>query len=216
MRPSVLPHEPARAVAARPGARIAAGETIAPRTLATILGKTVTVPETGRFVHLQFRRFAGCPVCSLHLRSIVRRYDEIVAAGIREVVVFHSTAEELRRYAADLPFAVVADPRKVLYAEFGVEASPRSLLDPRAWGPVAKAVAASLRDILRGRPVPAFFPEGGRTGLPADFLIAPDGHVVALKYGEHVYDQWSVDALLGHAAGERDRPVLHGRGTGGV
>ncbi|HEX4559363.1 MAG TPA: AhpC/TSA family protein, partial [Mycobacterium sp.] len=33
-------------------------------------------------------------------------------------------------------------------------------------------------------------------GMPADFLIAPDGAVVARKYGEHADDQWSVDELL--------------------
>jgi hypothetical protein len=39
-------------------------------------------------------------------------------------------------------------------------------------------------------------PVGGRYGLPADFLVAPDGLIVACKYGEHAYDQWSVDELL--------------------
>jgi hypothetical protein len=28
------------------------------------------------------RRFAGCPICNLHLREIARRHDELVAAGI--------------------------------------------------------------------------------------------------------------------------------------
>jgi len=46
-------------------------------------------------------------------------------------------------------------------------------------------------------------PTGGRLGLPADFLIAPDGRIAALKYGQHAYDQWTVDELLDHA-----RPVL--------
>jgi hypothetical protein len=32
--------------------------------------------------------------------------------------------------------------------------------------------------------------------MPADFLIAPDGGVVARKYGEHADDQWSVDEIL--------------------
>jgi len=35
-------------------------------------------------------------------------------------------------------------------------------------------------------------------GLLADFLIGPDGTIVALKYGD-AYDQWSVDELLAHA-----------------
>ena len=39
-------------------------------------------------------------------------------------------------------------------------------------------------------------PHGGRTDLPADFLIAPDGRVRACKYGAHANDQWSVDEML--------------------
>ncbi|MGW7379091.1 hypothetical protein [Streptomyces sp. NPDC054794] len=55
--------------------------------------------------------------------------------------------------------------------------------------------------VARGRErLPATRPHGGRLGLPADFLIAPDGCVLAAKYGEHAYDQWSVDELLGLAA----------------
>ncbi len=45
--------------------------------------------------------------------------------------MFHSTDDELRRYVDDLPFAVVGDPDKALYAEFGVGSAPRAVLDPR-------------------------------------------------------------------------------------
>jgi hypothetical protein len=47
------------------------------RELVTIHGEPVHIPEAQRFVHLQFRRYAGCPVCNLHLRSISRRHEEI-------------------------------------------------------------------------------------------------------------------------------------------
>jgi hypothetical protein len=94
--------------------------------------KPVRIPDPERLVHLQFRRFAGCPICNLHMRSISRRHDEIVAAGVREVVVFHSSADAMREFQ----------------------------------------------------------------GLPADFLIGPDGRVLAVKYGSHADDQWSVDELL--------------------
>ncbi|MFT7839497.1 peroxiredoxin-like family protein [Saccharothrix sp. BKS2] len=168
------------------------------REWGTVTGGTVRVPDPGGPVHLQFRRFAGCPVCNLHLRSVVLRHDEISSRGIVEVVVFHSTAADLRPHVADLPFAVVADPDKRLYAEFGVEARPRALLDPRAWGAIARGVARDLGPLLRGRrPLPD--PAGGRLGLPADFLIAPDGRIVAEKRGQHAYDQWTVDELLTHA-----------------
>ncbi|MER6946958.1 peroxiredoxin-like family protein [Nonomuraea sp. NPDC000554] len=173
------------------------GFLLTPRELTQLSGPPVAIPDGDRLIHLQFRRFAGCPVCNLHLRSVVRRHAEIEAAGVREVVVFHSHAEELAEHTADLPFAVIADPRKRLYAEFGVESAARSLLSPRAWGPLVRAVAVSMWRLLRGQGrAPAAVPHGGRLGLPADFLIGRDGRVLAVKHGEHVYDQWSVDELL--------------------
>ncbi|GLX19645.1 alkyl hydroperoxide reductase [Streptomyces lavendulae subsp. lavendulae] len=192
--------------------KLSVGSAVPARTLTAVAdGAPVAVPDPGagpdRLIHLQFRRFAGCPVCHLHLRSVVRRHAEIEAAGIREVVVFHSTAAELREHVADFPFAVVADPGKRLYADYGVESSYRSLLSPRAWGPVLRALAHSTVEVARGRAkAPSFFPGGGRYGLPADFLIGPDGRVLAAGYGEHVDDQWPVDKLLrlasGHFAGQ--------------
>lgn len=38
-------------------------------------------------------------------------------------------------------------------------------------------------------------------GLPADFLIDSTGRVVAVKYGRHANDQWSVDELLRVSSG---------------
>jgi peroxiredoxin len=167
------------------------------RELTAVSGGPVAIPDRERLVHLQFRRFAGCPVCNLHLRSIVRRHDEIEAAGVREVVVFHSPAEELAEHTPGLPFPVIADPGKRLYVEFGVESAARSLLNPRVWGTIVRAVVLSTWGILRGRERgPAAMPHGGRFGLPADFLIGRDGRVLAAKYGEHAYDQWSVDEIL--------------------
>ncbi|MGC1212561.1 MAG: hypothetical protein WA890_14980 [Micromonospora sp.] len=60
---------------------------------------------------------------------------------------------------------------------------------------------------------PAAVPHGGRFGLPADLLIAPDGRVVAAKYGEHVYDQWSVDELLSLVAEAARSAAPRGRRT---
>jgi peroxiredoxin len=177
--------------------RIADGDTFAAHELTTIQGDTVRIPDPDHLVHLQYRRFAGCPICSLHLRSMVTRNDEIVDAGIKEVVVFHSSADDLRRYADDLPFAVVGDPERELYREFGVETAARSLLHPGAWGPELRALGKAVAGIARRRqPAPPLVMQGGPLGLPADVLVAGDGRVLASKYGVHAYDQWSVDELL--------------------
>lgn len=122
----------------------------------------------------------------------MRRHNEIADAGVREVVVFHSTDEELRRYAGDLPFAVVADPTKALYDEFGVGTSPRSVLHPRA-------LASAIRG---GRGNVNLHPTGGHLGLPADFLVGTDGRIAACKRGRHADDQWTADEVLAHAHSE--------------
>ncbi|MFX0576130.1 peroxiredoxin-like family protein [Nocardia nepalensis] len=171
--------------------------TVADRALVTIADSTIRIPDEDCLIHLQFRRFAGCPICNLHLRSFAVRHDEILAANIREVVVFHSSAAELRKYEGDLPFDLIADPTRILYREFGIESTPRALLDPRAWPAIIRGVASATRAVLRKeKPAPPPEPEGGRLGLPGDFLIAPDGRVLASKLGKHADDQWSVDELL--------------------
>lgn len=182
------------------------GAVVAPRELEAVSGAKVSVPDPDHLVHLQLRRFAGCPVCHLHLRSVVRGIEAVEAAGVREVVVFHSTAQDLLPHVHDLPFAVIADPGKTLYLEFGVESSRRSLLDPHVWRTVIRALAATMWSVVRHRArPPSLFPEGGRYGLPADLLIAGDGTVVASKYGVHADDQWTVDELLSLARQHQTR-----------
>jgi peroxiredoxin len=166
------------------------GDPLKQRELVTIQGEPMQIPEPERLVHLQFRRYAGCPICNMHLRSITQRHEEILMAGIREVVVFHSSAETMLEFQGDLPFAAIADPDKKLYAEFGVESSLKAVLHPRA--PLAGFRARSVVHSVRG----AMGIGEKHLGLPADFLIAPDGRVLATSYGKHANDQWSVDELL--------------------
>jgi peroxiredoxin len=177
------------------------GDVLPARELTAVSGERVCIPDRDGVVHLQLRRFAGCPICHLHLRSFVQRHAELAAAGVREVVVFHSPAGELAPHASGLPFPLIPDPDKRLYTELGVESSPRALLDPRAFLPIARAVVLGTFAMLnqgRRRP-PARCRTAEALGLPGDFLIAPDGRVLACKYGEHADDQWSVDELLGLA-----------------
>jgi hypothetical protein len=55
------------------------GSIVAARELVAVSGEVIPIPDPNRIVHLQFRRFAGCPICKLHLQSIVRRHDEVLA-----------------------------------------------------------------------------------------------------------------------------------------
>jgi len=63
-------------------ARLAIGAVIERVELDALGGTPVPVPGPRR-VHLQFPRFAGCPIFSSHLHG----FAETAAAGINEVVV---------------------------------------------------------------------------------------------------------------------------------
>ena len=176
--------------------------TIPHLTLRTIDGQGVPLPDpSSRLVHLQFRRFAGCPICHAHLMSLARRKPELTSAGVREIVLFHSSEAEVRTYEADLPFDVVADPDKQLYRQFGVRTSTRSLLHPAIFGAAIRGASVVFRGPGRRLWIPKA--ENGRLGQPAEFLIDATGRVVASKFGRHAADQWSADEVLAFAQGNR-------------
>jgi peroxiredoxin len=182
------------------GTKVQVGEVFPPLAITARSGKPVAIPDpAGDLVHLQLRRFAGCPICNLHLRSIVTRHDEIRSHGIREVVVFHSTVSELAKYENEVPFPLVADPERHLYRRFGVESRWGSLLRGRALRAAIAGQTAALARRSTMRALGPIKPTGGSFGLPAEFLIAPDGRLAAVKYGQDAYDQWTVDELLDHA-----------------
>jgi peroxiredoxin len=172
-------------------ARVKVGDFIRRRELVTIRGDIVALPDVKRLLHLQFRRYAGCPVCNLHLTSVARRQGDILAAGVCDIVVFHSNKEIMLEFQGQLPFPAIADPEKELYSEYGVEQmSPWLAFHPRSWRAATRALTQTPD--LRG----AMGKGEEHMGLPAEFLIGSDGLVLAAKYGLFVDDHWSVDELL--------------------
>jgi peroxiredoxin len=169
-----------------------AGDMLPPTTMKAVSGEVINLPDAKRLVHLQFRRFVDCPICNTHIAESRRRAREIEAAGIKEVIVFHSSPKSIRSYQKDVPFLMVGDPDKAFYRSFGVETSLGFIS--------LKALGAGLRGMAHGH-FALRVVGGGPLGLPADFLIAPSGRIKAVKYGTDAYDQWSVDELLTLAKG---------------
>lgn len=164
------------------------GDVLPLTSLHSIKDELVAIPVSVGLTHLQFRRFAGCPICNLHLQSFLHRADELKRAKVQEVAVFHATKETMLESVIDLPFALIADPSRRLYRDFGVESSWRSVLNIS----LLKTALQGLRQF--GLTMPQSLE--AELGLPADFLIDQTGKIVALKYGAHADDQWSVDEVL--------------------
>lgn len=157
------------------------------------MGRDVVIPvKEARFTHIQFRRFSGCPICNTHIGSMISNKQRLDEAGIREVLFFHSSQQEVASFHQDLPFDAIGDKEKRFYRQFGVESSLFYLS--------LAALAAGLQSISRGKI--GIQPTGGVLGLPAEFLIAPDGSIKAAHYGKHAYDQWTVDKVLSLAGSD--------------
>lgn len=172
-------------------ARRSVNEVLAPFRLTTLSHGELDVPSAA-LTHLQFRRYAGCPICNLHLRTFAKGVAQLDAANVRTIAFFHSTRESMIPYQGDLPFPVVADPARHWYQLFGVERSPLGLLHPSVMWAGMKGLASVPSNALAG--------EGGHDGLPADFLIDAEGKIRGLSYGRHANDQWSLEEVLTRAA----------------
>src|SRR2546426_12258623 len=153
------------------------GDTVPATTLVSVTGESIKFPDPNRVVHLQLRRFVDCPICNTHIAEMRGRAREIEAAGIKEGIVFHSSAKSIRSYQKDVSFVLVGDPKKALYKEFGVESSLGFMS--------LKALCAGMRGMAHGHLGLRF--AGRPLGLPGDFLIAPSGQIIAVKYGTHAY-----------------------------
>lgn len=84
--------------------RIQVGDVSGMRELVIIRSDRVQIPHPTDRVHLQFAiRLRDAPSVTCIARSIVQRYHELVAVGIREVVVFHSSEAEMQPYQGVCP-----------------------------------------------------------------------------------------------------------------
>jgi len=167
--------------------RRSVGDRLAPIQLSTLAHGIIQVPGPAH-VHLQFRRFAGCPVCNLHLRRFAEGHARLEGAGVRTVAFFHSPAELMLPYQGGLPFPTVPDPERRWYRHFGAERSALAIVHPQV-------IWSALRGLV-GAPSNPFVGGSDQTGLPADFLINSDGVIIGAHYGKHADDQWSLDEVL--------------------
>jgi peroxiredoxin len=180
--------------------KLAVDDTVPVTTFTTFKGETVSLANSRTpLIHIQFRRHAGCPICDLHLRSVMKHEDELTKLGVSEIVFFHSTPEELKRHTSYLPFPCIADPTKIIYKKFGTEES-KGVADSFTWrvaSALSWAVGSAIVDLVKGeRQLAPLHPTGGRDQFPADLLVNKAGKVLAAKYGMDIADQWSVKELF--------------------
>jgi peroxiredoxin len=156
----------------------------------TLDGAAMRVPDDS-WTLLSFLRYASCPMCNLRVRELMLATSELEGRGITWVAVFHSPRERLvRHFDAAAQRHIVADPRRLLYATYGIEQSWRglfvSMFIPSFY---TRFVRASVLGYWGGA-IDASF-----RSMPADFLVSPDGVIRQLHYGKHLGDHLPLSAL---------------------
>lgn len=159
-------------------------------------GTQVTRDEgRGQTTLLSFLRFVMCPSCNLSVRRLMTLQPSLEARGVRLVVLFESSSENLSqatRTWGTLPFLAVADPAAKLYDAYGVEKSlARTLLGSLNPVPVVQSFRA-------GHPRAGI--DGSPTRMPATFVIGPNLRIAQAHYAASATD--TPEALLTTLTGE--------------
>lgn len=144
----------------------------------------------GKQVLLKFHRFSGCPVCQHQTHAYMERAEELRQTGAETLIVIHSSAERMRPIYTDRPgLTFIPDPGKKLYRLYGSGFSFIMMWNIGTWKHIFSAFTNGFFPRFRSF-------QGGVTGVPSDFLIAPDGTLSVVHYGTDYGDSCTVDEAI--------------------
>jgi peroxiredoxin len=169
--------------------RLAEGDAARPFAVKDVMGNPISLQDfAGRKLLLSFYRYVACPLCNLRIHELGLRRDYFAERGLDILAFFQSPAERIlkKMERRDVPFPIVGDPQRAVYALYGVESS---------WAGVAvafvhpKSVEALVKGFMPGRL------EGDKALLPADFLIGPDLKIHTAFYSDNITEHMPMDSI---------------------
>lgn len=146
----------------------------------------------GKKVFLVFMRFAGCPVCNLHVNQLLKNADRFKKKNINVVIVYESSKSIMLDYlqGEKYPFTFIADPENTLYKLYSVEKSLVKLLSSLFKGMMAKVIAG--KKLYKKK----ITDDGKVTRMEAEFLIDETGKISIAHYAEFLGDNVQLNDLL--------------------
>lgn len=144
----------------------------------------------GKTVFLSFFRTATCPFCNMRVQELIRKEDAFKRNGIEVIAFFHSTKQEIEKYAGKQNpwFPVLPDPESVIYKLYGVEESKggmlKTMLKPVKMMKMMTSGFFNLKSI-NATPI-----------VPADFLINDKMKIEKVYYGKDFGDHIDLKEVL--------------------
>lgn len=145
-------------------------------------GDSAPRAKAGQKTWLIFYRYAGCPLCLLHLSEISARAAWLAQVGVRVVLVFESKENKfatVHAIADGTGFEFISDPEGEIY---------KTVFARKSWlGMFRVEVAWTIAKALR-RGISQGSISGPLSRLPTHFLIGENGKIADAFYGKHAAD----------------------------
>ena len=121
---------------------------------------------------------------------MLSKHPEWNERGLTMIAFFESPKESIMQYVGkqDVPFPIVPDPDRVIYAQYGVHGNIGKFLSGVLFNP-GKLMSAAKRGFLPGKM------ENDYTMIPADFLIDEQGIVHTAYYGKDAADHLEIGQI---------------------
>ena len=144
----------------------------------------------GELLLLSFFRYAACPLCNLRVHELARLAPVLKQKGLHILAFFESEPARVKEIVGKQkpPFPLIGDPQRVVYKKYGVESSWKGFtlggFSPR----ILRALAYGF---LPGKM------ENDIALLPADFLVGPDGRILAAYYATDIAHHMPLETIEG-------------------
>ena len=144
----------------------------------------------GQKMWLAFYRYASCPLCNLHIHSIINRFDEVKNAGLVFLPVFQSPPSEVAKYTGkeeNLQFKIICDPEQAIYKLYNVGKSYSGFF---SFSVMSKIMKAMGQGFMPGKM------QGEISRLPSEFIVDKDFNIIYRYDGKDIGDHPDIDLIL--------------------
>ncbi len=163
--------------------------------LKDIFGRMIDLEQyRGKRVFIGFFRHAGCPFCNIRVHALLKKHEEFKALGLEMIFFFESPENLLLKsifHKEVSPIPLLSDPKKIIYAQYGIESS--------GYKSAVSHLTTFVQTAFKARKlgVPTHMMAGGESisTIPAEFLLDQDLQIKKVHYAENLNDRLAMETL---------------------
>jgi peroxiredoxin len=163
--------------------------------LIDIFGRTIDLEEyKDKRVFIGFFRHAGCPFCNIRVHALSKKHAALKAKGLDMIFFFESPQNLLLKsifHKEVSPIPLIADPKKIVYGQYGIETSGYK----SAVSHLTSFVQTAFKARQLGVPTHMMAAGESISTIPAEFLIDYNLQIKKVHYAENLNDRLGVEIL---------------------